>query len=215
MDVLKNLKNTRLNNAKMLVISSPVDILTHLAIQEDLLPPSRIFGLGTVLDTCRLSSLIGEKFNVNPCDVKALVLGEHGESMVPIWSSATINGIPLHCIKGYNPRTGQELFERTRQSADELARLKGGAGRAVAVTARTIVEAIDCDNGALLPVSSFQKGSLGIRDICLSLPARIGKEGILEIVEPAVSNEEKQALQQSAEILKKALSQVTTATRPS
>lgn len=195
-------------HAVLLVVSNPVDILTYLAVKEFGLPPNQIIGLGTVLDTTRFRSLLAEYFGVAATDVKALILGEHGDSMVPIWSSAVINGVPLRSFPGYDPARVQEVFEATRKGGAEVIRLKGGAGYAVGLAIREVVHAILLDWQTVLPVSTLQTGLYGITDVCLSVPTIVGRKGAEQLIEIALDNDELQALRQSAETLKQTLVQV-------
>lgn len=207
--ILDQVKATKLApDATILVVSNPVDILTHLAVQANIVAPERTLGLGTVLDTCRFCSLIADHFKVGATDVNALILGEHGDSMVPIWSSATVGGVPLSSIPGYSQDVANGIFEFTKKSGAEVIRLKGGAGRAVGVSIKEVVEAIALDSGRILPVSALQSGKLGISDITLSLPTRVGRSGAQEIIEPVVTDAEREGLHKSAEALKNWLSQV-------
>lgn len=190
------------DHATVLVVSNPVDILTQLAVQEAGLPESQVFGLGTVLDTCRFRSLLADHFRVGATDVHALILGEHGDSMVPIWSSATVNGIHISSLPGFTQEIANGIFEFTKKSGAEVIRLKGGAGWAVGVSIKEVVEAIALDKQCLLPVSSMQKGALGITDVCLSLPTVVGKGGVQSVVAPSVSEAELAALKASEAALK-------------
>lgn len=207
--ILDSLKGVTLNEgATIVVVSNPVDILTHLASEAGIVPPTQVLGLGTVLDTCRFRSLLADHFNVNATDVKALILGEHGDSMVPILSSATIGGVPLSTIPNYEAEI-QGVFEFTRKSGAEVIRLKGGAGRAVGVSIKEVVEAIALNSEKILPVSSVQHGALGISDISLSLPTKVGRKGVIEILEPVVSESERDGLEKSAKSLKDVLAQIS------
>jgi L-lactate dehydrogenase len=207
--ILESLKGVKLNDgATILVVSNPVDILTHLAAKSGILPESQVLGLGTVLDTCRFRSLLADHFNVNALDVKALILGEHGDSMVPIFSSATVGGVPLSSIPNYRSEV-DGVFDFTRKSGAEVIRLKGGAGRAVGVSIAEVVHAIALNSEAVLPVSSVQSGILGISDISLSLPTKVGRRGVVEVLEPAVNEKEREGLVASADSLKSVLSQIS------
>lgn len=198
-----------LNCAKFFVVSNPVDILTHLAAQEMNVPPHQVLGLGTMLDTARFRSLIAESFSLAPSQVKALILGEHGDSMIPVWSSATVGGLPLAGYPGMNPNFQKKLFERTKGSGAEVIRRKGGAGWAVGATIAEVVHAIALDRKQLLPVSSPQRGkAYGIRDISLSVPTVVGLDGVMEHVEFDLWPKENQGLQASARALKETLAQV-------
>lgn len=207
--ILDSLKNCKLpKTSTILVVSNPVDILTHLAAKAGILAEPQVIGLGTVLDTCRFRSLLADHFKVGATDVKALILGEHGDSMVPIWSSATIGGVSLASIPGYTQAAAEGVFEFTKKSGAEVIKLKGGAGRAVGVSIARVVEAMALDNGAVMPVSAVQTGKLGIKDISLSLPTILGKSGVVDILEPAVTAEEKDLLHKSAAALSEYLSQI-------
>lgn len=206
--ILDNLKGVKLNaGATIVVVSNPVDILTHMAAQAEIVPQPQVLGLGTVLDTCRFRSLLADHFNVNATDVKALILGEHGDSMVPILSSATIGGVPMTSIPNYAAEIAG-VFEFTRKSGAEVIRLKGGAGRAVGVSIREVVESIALNSEKVLPVSSWQKGSLGISGISLSLPTVVGRKGVHHVIEPVVSDDEREGLHKSAQSLKDVLAQI-------
>lgn len=207
--ILDSLKSVKLNpGATFVVVSNPVDILTHLAATSGILPESQVLGLGTVLDTARFRSLLADAFDVNALDVKALILGEHGDSMVPILSCATLGGVPLLSAPGVTAEKISDVFEFTRKSGAEVIRLKGGAGRAVGVSIKEVVEAIALNSEAVLPVSSVQTGTLGISDIALSLPTKVGRHGVVEVIEPVVSEEEKVGLHKSAQSLKDVLAQI-------
>lgn len=207
--ILDSLKGVKLGkDSTILVVSNPVDILTQLAAEAGLVAVDQVIGLGTVLDTCRFRSLLADHFKVGARDVHALILGEHGDTMVPIWSSATVNGISIASLPGYTQEVANGIFDFTKKSGAEVIRLKGGAGRAVGVSIKEVVEAMALDSGALLPVSSMQKGKLGIEGISLSLPTRVGRLGAVDVLEPVVSDAEREALHKSAEALKAVRAQI-------
>jgi L-lactate dehydrogenase len=195
-------------DALVFVVSNPVDILTQLAYQRLGLPWQQVFGLGTMLDTARFCSFIAQEFKLAPTQVKALILGEHGDSMVPIWSSAAVNGLPLAGLPQSNPSIQTKLFERTKGSGAEVIQKKGGAGWAVAVAIREVIHAIALNQQRLLPVSSLLQGLYEIRDICLSVPTVVARGGIAEQVEINLWPKEKLALQNSAKALKETLAKV-------
>src|SRR5205085_10134777 len=109
----------------------------------------------------------------------ALILGEQGDSMVPIWSSATIGGLPLEKFPGWQPRLADELFTRTKGSGAEVIKKKGGAGFAVGLAIQEVIEAVALDRRRVLPVSSVQNGCYGIRDTAISVPTIVGRKGVL------------------------------------
>jgi L-lactate dehydrogenase len=207
--ILNELRQVNLpEHAVLLVVSNPVDILTYLAVKEFTLPPQQVIGLGTVLDTARFRSLLAEHFGVAATDMKVLILGEHGDSMVPVWSSAAANGVPLQSLPGYDPVKVQEIFDFTKKSGAEVIRLKGGAGYAVGLAIREVVHAILLDTRQILPVSTLQTGLYGISDVCLSVPTIVGRRGVIQQIEMQLTEEELQALQRSARALKETLAQV-------
>jgi L-lactate dehydrogenase len=204
--ILDSIKSAGLRkDAIVFVVSNPVDILTHLAAQRIGLPWQQVIGLGTMLDTSRFSSFIADELKLAPTQVKALILGEHGDTMVPIWSSATVNGLPLTGLPQCTPGFQNAVFERTKGSGAEVIKKKGGAGWAVAVAIRDIVHAIALDQRRLLPVSSLVQGSYDIRNICLSVPSVVGRSGVLQHVELKLWPKEVLALQNSAKALAETL----------
>lgn len=187
--------------AQFFVVSNPVDILTRLAVETLNVPAAQVYGLGTMLDTARFRSLIAEALTLPATSVKALILGEHGDSMVPIWSSATAGGLPLAGLPKATNHFQQEIFQRTRGSGAEVIRRKGGAGWAVGATIAEVVHAVALDKRALLPVSSQVDGTYGIRRTCISVPTIVGRKGILGHLEFDLWPKEKQGLLSSARAL--------------
>jgi len=195
-------------DAQVFVVSNPVDILTQLAVQRLGLPWQQVYGLGTMLDTSRFSSFIAEELKLAPTQVKALILGEHGDSMLPIWSSAAVNGLPLTGLPECSPGFQNAVFERTKGSGAEVIKRKGGAGWAVGVAIRDVIHAVLLNKQALLPVSSLVQGAYDIRDICLSVPSVVGRGGVLKHVEIKLWPKELMGLQASARALKDTLAKV-------
>ncbi len=207
--ILEEIRKVRLaEGAVLVVVSNPVDILTYLAVKEFVLPPERVIGLGTLLDTTRFRSLVADHLRVDPFSVNVQMLGEHGDSMVPIWSSATIGGVPIASHSKGSESQLASVTDFTRKSGAEVIRLKGGAGYAVGWAIRELVSAIVADSHAVLPVSTLMNGQLGISDVCYSLPTVVGRAGVVEVIEPLVSAEEKSKLQESAKVLRQTIDQV-------
>ncbi len=190
------------------VVANPVDILTHLAAESGLFAPGRVVGLGNVLDTTRFRSLLAERLQVDPTQVAALILGEHGDSMVPIWSTAAVNGVPLRAVPGYSEQMAAEVFEQTRKGGAEAIRLKGGAGYAVALSIRQVAESIALDTRSVLPVSSPQTGAYGIEGVSLSVPTVVGRAGVIACLEMPLADAEREALQNSGKVLRETLGQI-------
>ncbi len=191
------------SDAIVLVVSNPVDILTYIASQEIGLPASQVMGLGTMLDTSRFRSLIAKELKVPSTQVNATILGEHGDSMFPVWSSASINGLPIK--KELSPMVQSRIFERTKTSGAEVIKRKGGAGYAVGATIAQVIRAITLDTREILPVSSVQNGAYGLRDVAISVPTIVGRSGIVKHVEFELSPKESLALSNSAAELKKTI----------
>jgi L-lactate dehydrogenase len=195
-------------DALIFVVSNPVDILTQLAVVRLGLPWKQVLGLGTMLDTARFRSLLADELKLAPTQVKALILGEHGDTMLPIWSSATAAGLPLDKFPGVTASFQTQLFERTKGSGAEVIRRKGGAGWAVGLTIAEVVHCIALDRRQLLPVSSVQQGKYGLRDIAISVPTIVGRSGVIEQVELSLWPKEQQGLQASARALQEIWSKV-------
>ena len=195
-------------DAIVLVVSNPVDVLTYLAVRQLDLPATQVIGLGTQLDTARFRSLIAEKLELPPTQVTALILGEHGDSMVPIWSTAQAAGLPLEKFPGWNATVADALLTRTRGSGAEVIKLKGGAGFAVGISIREVVHAIALDSKRILPVSALVNGPYGIRDVCTSIPTVIGRRGVERQLEIELWPKEVSALQHSAQVLRETIEAV-------
>lgn len=195
-------------HAIVLVVSNPVDVLTYLAAERLGLPAGQVLGLGTQLDTIRFQSLIAQRLGAAPTQVSALILGEHGDSMVPIWSSATIGGFPLDKYPGYTPLVATELFTRTKGSGAEVIKKKGGAGFAVGLAIQEVIESIALDRRRVLPVSSVQSGCYGIRDVALSVPTVVGRGGVLDTHEIDLWPKELQGIRTSAQTLRQTIETV-------
>jgi L-lactate dehydrogenase len=195
-------------NAYVVVVSNPVDVLTYLAVQRLESPWQRIIGLGTQLDTARFRSYLGRRLQVPPTQVQAMILGEHGDSMVPIWSSATVAGLPLEQWPGFDATVQKEVFEETNTAGAQLIKLKGGSGFGVGLSIREVVHTIALDSRRVLPVSTLQSGLYGIRDVCLSVPTVVGCGGARQQVELPLAQKERLALMQSARVLRETINQV-------
>jgi L-lactate dehydrogenase len=178
--ILDSLKGAGLKkDAIIFVVSNPVDVLTRLAIDYLKWDPARTIGLGTQLDTARFRSLIALETGMPPSQVKAMILGEHGDSMVPIWSSATVGGMPLIKIPGFTGSVQERVFQRTKTSGAEAIKLKGGAGWAVGLTIAEVIHPIALNQQKLLPISSQLNGEYGIRHTVTSVPTLIDRRGVV------------------------------------
>lgn len=200
--ILDSLKSAGIRkDAIIFVVSNPVDILTRLAIDHLKHDPTRVIGLGTQLDTARFRSLISLETGLPPSQIKALILGEHGDTMVPIWSSATAAGLPLIKVPGFDAARQQKVFERTKTSGAECIKLKGGAGWAVGLSIAEVVHAIALNQPKALPISTQLTGEYGIRGTCTSLPTMLGRNGVIRRLEVELWPREIAGLQASAKAL--------------
>jgi L-lactate dehydrogenase len=209
MSLLDQVKSAGLKeNAYLVVVSNPVDVLTYLAVKRSGLPWQRVIGLGTQLDTARFRSYLARRLNVPATQVQALILGEHGDSMVPIWSSATVAGLPLEQWHGFSPVVQREVFEETKTAGAQLIKLKGGSGFAVGLSIREVIHALALDSRRVLPVSTLQQGAYGIRNVCLSVPTVVGCGGARQHVELALTQKERLGIQHSAKVLRETIERV-------
>ena len=185
-------------DAIFVIVTNPVDVMTHLAVRWAKLSPRRVIGTGTLIDTVRFRSLLAEMVGIHSHDVRAYVLGEHGEGMVPALSQATAGGVRL-------PESDAKIrdrFERARHAGIEILRHKGYTDYAVAACTAMIVGAIVDNTREVLPVSTTIDGPYGLRDVAMSLPCVIGRRGVLRVLQPTLSDDETAALLASAAKIK-------------
>ena len=197
----------------ILLASNPVDLMTHLSLQISGLPPARVFGSGTILDTARFRYLLGQHYNVDPRSVHGYIVGEHGDSEVPLWSLANIGGVRLRDFRsaagqGYDEAALQSIFEQTRDAAYTIIDRKGATYYAIGLGLLSIVEAILRDQHTVLTVSSLMAGQYGVKDICISLPSIVGAHGIEGVLELPLSSDEAEAFRHSGSILEERFRQV-------
>ena len=202
-------------NGIILIATNPVDIMTHLSVQISGLPPHRVFGSGTILDTARFRYLLSEHYAIDSRSVHAYIIGEHGDSELPVWSLANIAGVRLRDFrsaagKGYDEVALQRIFEQTRDAAYTIIERKGATYYAIGLGLLTIVEAILRDQHTVLTVSSLMTGQYGVADICISLPTIVGADGIEEVLDLALSPDEVERFCHSAQVLKDRLAQLST-----
>ncbi len=194
-------------NPLLLIVTNPVDIMSYVARKISGLPSSRVIGSGTVLDTSRFRHLLSVRCGLDPRNIHAYVVGEHGDSEVPLWSSANIAGVTLdhycrYCDKVCTEDNRAEINQKVREAAYEIIEGKGATYFAISLALTRIVESIVRDENSILTVSTEVCGLYGIHDIYLSLPCALGKTGIQRIVPVQMNSAETIALQASAETLK-------------
>jgi len=191
----------------LLIATNPVDIMTYVSLKLSGFLPSRVIGSGTILDTSRLRSLLGEHFRIDSRNVHAYIIGEHGDSEVPVWSSANIAGVK---IKDYCPICGtkydepylNKIFEEVKNAAYKIIDLKGATYYAIGLGLTRIVESIIRDENAVLTVSSLLHDYYGVSDLCLSVPSIVNKEGVSQTVKVPLEAAEIRMFQKSAAVMK-------------
>ncbi len=191
--------------AILFVVSNPVDIMTYVTYKISGFERKRVFGMGTMLDTTRLRSAIGLYFDLNPKDVDIMFLGEHGDSMTPVFSLASINSIPLSAIPGYDKEKLEAIAEHSRTCAAEVIGLKGGTIFAPAVVMAEIIESIAKDKRQIMPLSVYLEDYYGINGIYTGVPAILSKNGIEKVIQPPLTKKESDGLKKSASVIKNAI----------
>jgi L-lactate dehydrogenase len=197
----------------ILIATNPVDILTYVSVRVSGLRPGRVIGSGTILDTSRFRFLLGQYYGVDARSVHAYIIGEHGDSEIPVWSLASIGGVRLQEFaplrnKQYKQSDMDELFARVRDAAYEIIRRKGATYYAIGLGLVSIVEAILGDYRRVLSVSTLMNGQHGVRDMCLSLPCVVGSNGVEEILTLNLGSTEESGFRTSAGKLKSTLAQI-------
>lgn len=190
----------------LLIATNPVDVLTYASLAHSGLPARRVIGSGTILDTARFRHLLSDHFHVDPRSVHAFIIGEHGDSEVPVWSLANIAGMRVADFArthghGLDEQTRSRIFSETRDAAYHIIQRKGATYYAVAAGLMRIVEAILRDQSTILSVSSLVD-CYGIRDVCLSLPTVVDREGVALPLQLDLDPDELAGLRRSAEVLK-------------
>jgi L-lactate dehydrogenase len=192
----------------LLVASNPVDIMTHVTVKLSGLPPERVIGSGTILDTARFRALLGEHLGVSPSSIHAYVLGEHGDSEVLAWSSVKVGGMP---IADFARQRDQHLTEEVvagigdgvRKAAYRIIEGKGATYFGIGAGLAHIIQAIRDDERRIFTVSGLAGKAAGFKGTCLSLPRLVGAGGILAEFRPDLSAAEDESLRSSAAILRK------------
>ena len=207
--IIPEIKNRNCEGILM-IVSNPVDILTYVTLKLSGFPAHRVIGSGTVLDTARLKYVLGRHLQVDPRDVHAYIIGEHGDSELAVWSGAQVAGIHINhfCeLRGhFNHQEAMErLAQQVRDSAYEIIERKGATYYGVAVAVKRIATAIVKNEHAVLPISSLMQGEFVLNDICLSIPTVVGSQGVEKVVDIYLNNEENEKLQESAKALKEVL----------
>ena len=189
-----------------LVASNPVDILTYATWKISGLPSSQVIGSGTVLDSARFRFMLGELYDVSPTSIHAYIIGEHGDSELPVLSSATVAGISMRKMLEKDPELRdrlQKVFEETRDAAYHIIDAKGSTSYGIGMGLARLTRAILQNQNVALPVSAYMDGEYGLNDVYIGSPAVINRNGISRVIELEIDEQEMQQLHASADALRK------------
>ena len=197
----------------ILIATNPVDVLTYASIKISGLPSTRVFGSGTILDTARFRYMLSQRFDVDPRSVHGYIIGEHGDSEVPVWSLANIAGmrLPDYCRAnnmGCSLEDLDNIFQNTRDAAYHIIERKGATFYAIGAGLVRLLEAVLRDQSTVLSVSSLMNDYYGIDDVCFSLPTVVDRGGIERVLRLDLNKEEQEGLIKSSEVLKNTISQL-------
>lgn len=197
----------------LLIVSNPVDILTHVALKVSGFPESRVFGSGTVLDTARLRHHLGQHLGVDSRSVHAFVIGEHGDSEIAAWSSANVSGVPLSTLcemRGHYNHVGntESIADQVKNSAYEIIAKKDATYYGIAMAVKRICQAVVRDEKSILPISRRMHGEYALEDVVLSMPAIVGAGGVETPIPISLDEKEVTKLHESADTLQEIMAQL-------
>lgn len=196
-------------NAKIIVVSNPLDVMTYCAFLTAKVDPSRVFGMAGILDTARYRAFLATELNCSPKDIQAVLMGGHGDTMVPLPRYTTVGGIPVTEL--IDAEKLEAIIQRAKSGGGEIVNLLGtSAWYAPGAAAAQMVEAIVRDQKRIFPVCAWLQGEYGLKDIYLGVPVKLGKNGIEEIIELKLNDEEKALLNTSAKAVKEVMSVLDT-----
>ncbi len=189
----------------ILMVANPVDVLTYKAYQLARLKRGRVFGSGTTLDTARFRYYLSEALHVSPINIHGYILGEHGDSSFPTVSTANVGGELIEVLKGYKKDMVVDAYKKARDAAYEIIAGQGATYYSIAVVVDQLVQAVANDAKRIFPVSVPLLGEYGFKDVSVSVPCVLGKDGVEKIIELGLSNQEKKSMETSVDTLKKFL----------
>ena len=196
-------------NAILLIVTNPVDILTYVTLKISCLPPERVIGSGTVLDTSRLKYLISDYCKVDPGNIHAYIIGEHGDTELPVWSNATIAGMAIDKYCSVYARLSNaknelsEIFEKVKNSAHQIIESKGATNYSIALALLKITQSIVRNENSILPVSTLITDYYDVNDVCISIPAHVNINGVTQFLKLDLSEQEQKLFKKSVNTLKK------------
>ena len=189
----------------VVMVTNPVDVLTHVFTTASGLPADRVIGTGTMLDTARLRQHLGRELDLDPRSIHAQVIGEHGDSEVVLWSSASVGGTPLRDWAGWSTDREARVATEVRTAAYEIIRRKGATNHAIGLVTANLLQSVVLDERRVLTVSRVHDAAGPGGGVALSLPTVVGADGAAKVVEPPLDAAERAALEHSATMLAKAL----------
>ncbi|MGG5255054.1 L-lactate dehydrogenase [Neobacillus sp. SM06] len=209
--IVKEIMNSGFDGI-FLVATNPVDILTYAVWKFSGLPKERVIGSGTILDTARFRFLLGDYFDVDPRNVHGYIIGEHGDTELPVWSNADIAGTPISQWtkknSGFDQKELNEIFENVRDAAYQIIERKGATYYGIAMGLVRLTKAILRNENSVLTVSAYLDGEYGQRDIYIGVPAVVNRNGVREVVQLELNEEEQRKFSYSVEVLKKTMEPV-------
>lgn len=196
-------------NIIVLIISNPVDVLTYAAISMFPKKKDQIMGSGTTLDSARFRHSLSQKLNVNAKSIHAYIMGEHGDSEFPVWSTATVGNSKIVAHKHLSKKDQDKMFSDTKNAAYTIIAGKQSTYYGIGSAASYVIRAIMHDKRIVLPVSHLIENVYGVKDVCMSTPAIVGRNGITQSLPLELSKEEQVLFKKSAKVLKKAIASVS------
>ena len=193
-------------DCKLMMVTNPVDLMTYVALKESGFSRNRVFGMGNILDTLRFRSYIALELGVSREDIRALVIGEHGDSMVPLVNFASVSGIPI--IDLLDVERVEKIVSLTRSSGSDVIKLKGSTVYAPAAVIAIMADAVLRGRNRVMSVSTYLQGEYGFSNLSIGVPCILGKNGVEKILELRLDTEAKEALQKSASTLSDAISKM-------
>ena len=187
-------------DAKVLIITNPVDVMTYHAIKLTGFGPKRVFGTGTLIDSARFRTMLSKKMGIHPDDLRVYILGEHGDDQFPLFSTAMAGGGRI-----LESRATHDIFRKASRAGFDVVHKKGHTNYAISMAAALVIEAMVWDTRRTIPLSVLIDGFLDVHDVCLSLPVVVGKDGITQVLEPDLSEDEVAAFQKCAAIVREGI----------
>lgn len=201
---LKISENVNVNDCILIVVTNPLDPMTYSALKTTGFPSNKVMGMGGMLDLSRFTSFIHDFTKISRSSISAMVIGEHGENMLPLIRFSSISGIPLQ--EFVDKKQAEEIYEKTKQVAAEVIKYKGATVYAPGNAVATMVESIVKDKKNLIPLSAYLDGQYGVKDVCIGVPAVVGKNGIEKIIELPLDEFEKNEFMNGVNSIKDAIS---------